>query len=238
MKAIFFTYWTMIGLQTSCDVKKSCSYEYVLNSGSRWTQRNFPPSADECENSLLVSNSAHKSVCTVKVKHHSEVTISTTFLSGGGLQFTIYWSSWWNASSAFDPSNLFRSSEHFQHNIYSPYPLLKALHFIYSPPDYCNSSHIWIRLSSMSSTLLETTLLPGLQVYPERYTTFPCWPVFIFLLHCHSTDVVCKVWHSKTNILLFVIEFLNVVFPPLDFGSSESFDFPNSRRKHLYCCFA
>lgn len=33
---------------------------------------NFPPSADGCENSLLVSNSAHTPICTVKLKRQRE----------------------------------------------------------------------------------------------------------------------------------------------------------------------
>ncbi len=65
-------------LQTKCDVTKSCSHVHVLNSDLRWAQRNFPASADECENSLRVSNSAHASFCTVKLKHPGEVTISET----------------------------------------------------------------------------------------------------------------------------------------------------------------
>ncbi len=46
-------------------------------------QRNFLPPADEHENSLLVSNSAHTSFCTLKVKQPREVTMSqNTFLTG------------------------------------------------------------------------------------------------------------------------------------------------------------
>ena len=39
----------------------------------------FIPSADECENRLLVSNSAHTSFYTVKLKHLSEITITKHF---------------------------------------------------------------------------------------------------------------------------------------------------------------
>lgn len=45
--------------------------------------RNFLPSADECDNNLLVSNSAYTSLCAVKVKHSSEVSAGkSVFLTG------------------------------------------------------------------------------------------------------------------------------------------------------------
>lgn len=42
-------------------------------------QRIFPPSAAECKNILLVSNSAHTLCCTMKLKPLSEGTIRKTF---------------------------------------------------------------------------------------------------------------------------------------------------------------
>lgn len=56
--------------KTCCDVTKSCSYEHVLKSHLKWAQRNFRPSADECENSLLMSTSVHPSFCTVELKQN------------------------------------------------------------------------------------------------------------------------------------------------------------------------
>lgn len=47
-------------------------------------QKHLSPPADECKNSLLVSNSAH-TLYTVKVKHPSKVTIGKTSLHGGTL---------------------------------------------------------------------------------------------------------------------------------------------------------
>ncbi len=68
----------MIGCQTSCDVAKLRSYMHVLNWDLRGAQRNSPPSADECENSFLASNSAQTSFCAVKVNNKQN-----TFLSRG-----------------------------------------------------------------------------------------------------------------------------------------------------------
>ncbi len=55
-------------------------YVHSLNWDLRWSPINSPPSADECENSLLVSNSAHTSFCTVKVKHPNDLTIRKKYL--------------------------------------------------------------------------------------------------------------------------------------------------------------
>lgn len=69
-------------LQTRCDVIHHAPTD---NSDLRKAQQDFPPSADKCENSLLVSNSAHTSFCTVKLKHPREAAVSeNTFLSEGG----------------------------------------------------------------------------------------------------------------------------------------------------------
>lgn len=60
------------------------------HSDLMWAQGSFPPSADECENSLLVSNSAHTSLCTVKPKHHSEVIrCKTHFWVEGDLKYCL-----------------------------------------------------------------------------------------------------------------------------------------------------
>ncbi len=50
------------------NVIKSSLYAHTLNWDLRWAQRNFPPSADKCENSFFVTNS-------VLVKHSSEAKI-------------------------------------------------------------------------------------------------------------------------------------------------------------------
>lgn len=49
----------------------------------RKAQTSLAPSAEESDNSLVVTNSAHASICTEKVKHPREVTIKR---SAGGLQ--------------------------------------------------------------------------------------------------------------------------------------------------------
>ncbi len=57
-------------------------------SDLKWAQRNFPLPADERENNVLPSNSAHTSFCTVRFKHSSELTISKThFWVEGDFQY-------------------------------------------------------------------------------------------------------------------------------------------------------
>lgn len=45
-------------LQTSCDVTNPAHRAHLSKSDFHWAQRNFPLSEDECENCLLVSNTA------------------------------------------------------------------------------------------------------------------------------------------------------------------------------------
>lgn len=55
-------------LQSSWDVTESCCYGLVLaeiEGEHRWS---FPPSADQCENFLLVSHFAFTSQCSVRIK--------------------------------------------------------------------------------------------------------------------------------------------------------------------------
>lgn len=60
----------------------------------RWARGNFPLWADECESSLLASNCAHPSSCTVKAKQPSEGThFEQRELS------ILYWISSWHSES-------------------------------------------------------------------------------------------------------------------------------------------
>lgn len=76
---------------TRCYATKPFPYAHVLNS-----QIDFHPSADEFENSLLVSDSAHSSLCTVQLRHACEVTISKTH----------FWASPWTPESWLQPSEV------------------------------------------------------------------------------------------------------------------------------------
>lgn len=78
---VWVEYWTRIDLQTICDVTN-----HARRCTSQWAQTNFPLSADECDNSRLLSNPAHISFRTVKLKHLTGGTgRKNIFLTGGGL---------------------------------------------------------------------------------------------------------------------------------------------------------
>lgn len=48
----------------------------------KWLQRNFPPSAPECENNFVVCSHAHASLCSLRAKLHSEVASGKTWRQG------------------------------------------------------------------------------------------------------------------------------------------------------------
>lgn len=67
--------------QTSCDVRKSSLFGHAFKV--RLEMRTVLPFADECKNSLLVSNSAHK-FSAVKLRHPSEAKVSKRYFEGRG----------------------------------------------------------------------------------------------------------------------------------------------------------
>ena len=75
----YFTVQSICALKLNQDWLPSllqCHKSRVL----QWAQRNFPLWADKCENSLLLSNSAYISFCTVKLKHPTVGTIRKTYV--------------------------------------------------------------------------------------------------------------------------------------------------------------
>lgn len=70
---VYVQYWTMIGFQSG--IRKFLAVHAHLKFRAKVS---FPSRADGCENRLLVSNCAHRSLCTVKVKHPNGRTIGPT----------------------------------------------------------------------------------------------------------------------------------------------------------------
>lgn len=74
---------------------------YILNSDSRLVHRHFLPSADEYGNNLVVSNSAHTSICSAEVKCPSEKTCKDIFEQMGTLSKVKHYQLWMNDNLKF-----------------------------------------------------------------------------------------------------------------------------------------
>ena len=95
LQFIFWTYQTVLAVLIFAFIHLVIISPLLINIYQKSLSISTQYSVDECENSLLVSNSAHTSFCTVKLKHSTVGTRKLHFWVEGDFKCTLYCNTKW-----------------------------------------------------------------------------------------------------------------------------------------------